>query len=209
MSNLQRLSSLVMPLVLLISLTFALSSEARGQDVQPGAVPAWSKGDPNAPATLEVFNDYQCPPCARFNEELKKIEGEYKSNVRIIFRNFPITRIHKNALSAAEAAEAAGLQGKFIEMIELLYEKREQWHDADEPGQLFTSYARELGLDVDRFAGDMKGEGVRERIRLDVKRAESLSVRGTPTIFVNGRDVGLSFENVHQAIKGALGVTKP
>jgi len=191
-------------------LSFALSSEAWGQDVQLGAIPAWDKGDLNAPVMIEVFNDYQCPPCARFNKELKGIEAKYKSSVRVVFRNFPLTRIHKNALSAAEAAEAAGLQGKFIEMIDLLYDKSEQWHDSDGAGRLFTSYALELGLNVNRFASDMNSEEVRERIRLDVKRAESLDVMGTPTVLINGKDVDVSsYENVHRAIKAALGATKP
>jgi protein-disulfide isomerase len=210
MSRHHRLHALAITFGLFTFLSFALSSEAVGQDVHPGAVPAWGKGDPNAPVMLEVFNDYQCPPCARFNKELKAIEARYKSSVRVVFRNFPLTRIHKNALSAAEAAEAAGLQGKFIEMIDLLYDKSEQWRDSDETGQLFASYALGLGLDVNRFAGDMKGEEVRERIRLDVKRAESLDVKGTPTILINGKEVDVSsYENVHLAIKEALGATKP
>src|SRR5215208_5800119 len=114
-----------------------LYSRVAGQDIKPGASPVLSVGNLNAPVTIEVFNDYQCPPCASFNEELKKIEAKYKDKVRIVFRNFPLTQMHDNALPAAQAAEAAGLQGKFIEMINLLYENRGQWDSSKNGKQLF------------------------------------------------------------------------
>lgn len=197
-------------LSLIAFLSLALVPEVRGQNIHPGATPAWSEGDPNAPVSIEVFNDYQCPACARFNQDLKKIKAEYKSRVRIIFRNFPLSPVmHKNALPAAAAAEAAGLQGKLVEMIDLLYEGGEQWHASEDAGQVFTSYARALNLDVARFVRDMKGEEVRERIQSDVKRATSLRVMGTPTVFVNVKDVDVPLGNVQRAIKEVLGATKP
>jgi protein-disulfide isomerase len=168
-------------------LPFAYALSTSGQDVKPGASPAWTVGPSNAPISIEVFNDYQCPPCGTFNEQLKKIEAKYKDNVQIIFRNYPITNTHQNALLAARTAEAAGLQGHFVEMINHLYDNAKYWAESENPRQLFMSYARELRLDLDRFALDLDGELVRERIRLDVARAKSLEVNGTPTILLNGK----------------------
>ena len=204
----RRLRPLIALLGLAASLSFALAPEAAGQDVHPGAVPPSSVGDPNAPVSIEVFNDYQCPACAKFNEALKKLRDEYKGGVRVIFRNYPLTVIHKNARPAAEAAEAAGLQGKFVEMIDLLYDRQAQWGNDNAVGQLLNSYARQLGLDVERFARDMKSAEVAERILLDDKRALSLKLSGTPTVFVNGKDAGFTFESVRRAVEEALDPTK-
>lgn len=204
----RRLRPLITLLGLVTSLSFALVPEAAGQDVHPGAATPSSVGDPNAPVSIEVFNDYQCPQCAWLNEGLKKIRDEYRGSVRIIFRNYPLTAIHKNARPAAEAAEAAGLQGKFVEMIDLLYDKQTEWNKDDDVGRLLNSYARQLDLDVERFARDMKSAGVAERILLDTRRAISLEVRGTPTAFVNGKDVGFAFEAVRRAVEETLDPTK-
>src|ERR1043165_164991 len=87
-----------------------LATTALAQEIKPGASPAWVAGDPNASVLIEVFNDYQCPACARFNEKLNAIQAKHKTGLRITFRNYPLTRTHENALLAAQAAEASGLQ---------------------------------------------------------------------------------------------------
>jgi protein-disulfide isomerase len=180
------------------------------QDINPGASPAWVIGNAKAPVSIEVFNDYQCPPCGTFNEQLKKIEAEYKDNVRIIFRNFPITNTHQNALLAAQTAEAAGLQGHFVEMINHLYGNAKYWAESENPRQLFMSYAQELRLDLDRFALDLDGELVRERIRLDVARAKSLGVNGTPTILLDGKMLApAKTADIASLIEQALNRPKP
>jgi protein-disulfide isomerase len=183
----------------------AFSSAIAGQDANPGAAPMLSVGAENAPISIEVFNDYQCPPCAVFNEELEKIGAKHKDDVRIIFRNFPLTHLHQNALSAAQAAEAAGLQGKFSEMINLLYQNQWRWGRSRHASRLFKSYARKLNLDTERFGRDMKGSYVRERIRLDVARARSLNVSGTPTVLVNGQTMSVGeLPDISRTIEEAL-----
>lgn len=189
--------------LLCLNVSLAQSPGVSEQDLKPGASPEWSVGRANAPVSLEVFNDYQCPPCAIFNEELKNIEATYKGNVRIVFRNFPLTVTHVNALLAAQAAEAAGLQGRFAKMINLLYNGRRRWAESRNARQHFISYARRLHLDRRRFTGDIDGAEVRERIRLDVERAHSLGVLGTPTVFVNGKMLSMQTD-LNQAIKAAL-----
>ena len=149
----------------------------------PPTVPA------NVFVTVEEFGDYQCPPCGLLHPELKKIAKDYGSTVSIIFRNFPLTTMHKNALASAQAAEAARLQGHFEEMHDRLYEHQAEWKDQEDPRPVFTKYARELGLDLKRFARDMDGEEVRQKIDFDKQTATAREVVVTPTIFVEGRQM--------------------
>ncbi|MDX6271775.1 MAG: hypothetical protein QOD28_2998 [Acidobacteriota bacterium] len=175
-----------------------------------GATPAWSIGSANAPVTIEEFGDYQCPPCGAVFPELEKIREDYGDRVRLVFRHYPLTRIHRNALAAAHAAEAAGLQGKFWEMHGQLYRGQKSWEnatDADATAR-FAAYARTLGLDAERFARDVNSEAADKRVVADHERARSLGVDGTPTFFINGRQLppnAISGKDVRAAIDEALG----
>ena len=155
----------------------------------PGAQPPHIRGGANAPVTLEEFGDYQCPPCGALFRELKKIEGEYGERMRLIFRHYPIVDRHKNALPAAHAVEAAGLQNKFWEMHDRIYATQADWAERDDARSVFINYARELRLDVERFTRDMDGAEADARVNADIKRAAALGVQGTPTLFVNGRQL--------------------
>jgi protein-disulfide isomerase len=156
---------------------------------QPGADPPRIKGDPKAPVVMEEFGDLQCPPCAALHPELNRIESEYGARVQLVFRHFPLTQMHPYALEAAQAAEAAGLQGKFWEMHAWMYEHQQEWATAPSARQLFTSQAANLGLNVEKFKQDMNSADVKQRIILDYRRGVSLGVQGTPTLFINGRMV--------------------
>ncbi|HSS21549.1 MAG TPA: thioredoxin domain-containing protein [Pyrinomonadaceae bacterium] len=181
-------NKLLIVVAILIGVSPVLSS---GQDVTPGASPARIVGNPGARVTIEVFIDYQCPPCERFNEQLKKIEAKHKNDVKIILRNLPLSPMHLNAVAAARTAEAAGQQGKFREMVNLLFSERSSWADSKEARTMFTSFARRLDLNMNRFLADMDSELVGERIRLDIERAQSLGVEGTPTVFLNGKKLSI------------------
>ena len=154
----------------------------------PGATPPHVRGNESAPVTVEEFGDFQCSSCGYYYPELKKIEGEYGDKLRVIFRERPLVPPHEHALIAAKAAEAAGLQGKFWEMHDVLYEKQAEWSDAKDLVPLFTSYAKQIGLDTDHFTKDLNGEAVDKRILEDGKRAHSLGINSTPTFFVNGKE---------------------
>lgn len=172
----------------------------------PGAEPPHVRGEMNAPVTLEEFGDFECPPCAAFHPELKKIEAEYGARLRVIFRHMPL-EIHPHALSAARASEAAALQGKFWEMHDLLYEKQNDWARATDAKAVFVRFAGELGLDQERFAQDMESQQVLERIELDEQRAESIDVDGTPGLFINGREIPSSArtpEGIRATVDAAL-----
>ncbi len=162
---------------------------ARLNVAQLGAEPAHSIGPADAPVTLEEFGDFQCPPCALLHPVLKDMEKEFGSQLRVIFREFPLAQAHPHAISAARAAEAAGMQGKFWEMHDLIFETQRNWHTAFDARPTFEGYAAKLGLDMAKFRRDVTSSVVDQRIALDGRRASALGVTGTPTVFMNGREI--------------------
>jgi len=155
----------------------------------PGADPPYTLGSPNAPARLEEFGDYQCPPCGMFHPILQQMHKEFGDKLQITFREFPLTPTHQHALEAASAAEAAGLQGKFWQLHDVLYEHQKDWSDKFDVRPIFEGYAKDLGLDMERYKRDVESEQVAQRIFLDGKRGHSMGVKGTPTVFLNDREV--------------------
>ena len=155
----------------------------------PGAEPAHTLGPANAPAHLEEFGDFECPPCGLLHPILVEMHREFGDRLQITFREFPLSPPHQHAIAAASAAEAAGLQGKFWEMHDLIYENQKNWHEAFDVRPIFEGYAKQIGLDVERYKKDVNGEAVAKRIFDDGKRGHSLNVKGTPTVFLNGREV--------------------
>ena len=155
----------------------------------PGAEPAHSHGAANAPVQLEEFGDFECARCGAFHPVLKQMEAEFGDKVRVTFREFPLVTLHQHAMAAASAAEAAGLQGKFWEMHDLLYDRQEKWKTQFDVRPIFEGYAREIGIDVERYKRDVNSDLVEQRIFNDGRRGHSLGVKGTPTVFMNGREV--------------------
>jgi protein-disulfide isomerase len=153
-----------------------------------GTDSAHIRGNPDAPVTLEEYGDFQCPPCGMFAAFAGQLEKEYESRLRVVFRNFPLT-VHEHAREAALAAEAAGLQGHFWEMHDVLYREQDAWSKAPNARELFESYAGTIGLDLDKFKKDMDGEKTRERVEADRQRGESLGIQTTPTLFINNQPV--------------------
>jgi protein-disulfide isomerase len=160
----------------------------------PGAEPAHVLGPANAPVRLEEFGDFECPPCGIFHPILEQMRAEFGDRLQITFREFPLVPTHQHALAAASAAEAAGLQGKFWEMHDLIYEHQNDWKKEFDVRPIYEGYAKQIGIDVERFKRDSAGDLVAQRIMQDGKRGHSLGVKGTPTLFMNGREV--SFEDL-------------
>jgi protein-disulfide isomerase len=156
---------------------------------EPGAEPLHAQGDAKAPVTLEEFGDFQCPPCGALHPIFKTMQQEFGPKLRIVFREFPLVPAHEHALAAARAAEAAGMQGKFWEMHDLIYENQKSWSNAFDVRPIFEGYATKIGLDLEKFKRDLSSETVAQRIFQDGKRGRSLGVQGTPTVFINGREV--------------------
>jgi len=156
----------------------------------PGAQPSQSKGDPAAKVTIEEFGDFSCPTCGLFHQNLKDIEKSYGSKVRIIFRHFPLNNVrgHENSYNAARAAEAAGRQGRFWEMQNLLFTNQKTWTvmSEGEAKKTFSDYAKSIGIDVANFEQEMLGQLVSARIADDMNRGKAVPVNGTPTVIING-----------------------
>ena len=146
----------------------------------------WIRGNSASPVTLVEYGDFQCPACAQYYPVVKTLEQEFAADTQFIFRHFPLTRPHPNAKSAAAAAEAAGMQGKFWEMHDMLFEKQNEWTTKPRPQSAFNAYAEELGLDVAKFEDDMNRDDIEEKIDAHFKSGSASGVDSTPTFFLNG-----------------------
>jgi protein-disulfide isomerase len=160
------------------------------------------RGNPEAPVTLEEFGDFECPPCGSMAPYLDKRVNEFKPRVRLVFRNFPLPA-HKHAREAALAAEAAGLQGKFWEMHDVLYREQSSWSNVANPHELFDAYAGTIGLNVAEFDKDMESEKVKERLESDHARGVSLGITMTPTVFINNHELPRD-ERTPEGLHGAI-----
>jgi protein-disulfide isomerase len=206
---------LIIAIVLLVAviggaLLLRSNRQTASQDVAPISQPSSQQSQklpPDTVVTLEEFGDYQCPPCGELHPGLKKLKAEFGPNLNFVFRNYPLTEIHKNALLAAQAAEAARMQDRFWQMHDLLYENQKVWSDDVNPKPIFLKFARDLGLDVERFVRDMDIEEVKLRIQTDHDAAVKLGVNGTPTVFINGRrlrDAATNADGVRKGIEVML-----
>lgn len=143
-------------------------------------------GSPSAKVTLVEFADYQCPACAAAHPIIKKITDEYKDRILFVYRDFPLPQ-HTNAVPAAKAAEASGAQGKYWEMYDLLYKNQSQWEGSKNSTEIFSGYAKDLGLDADKFEKDSQSDGFADKIQRDKNDGRNLGVSATPTFFLNGQ----------------------
>ena len=169
------------------------------------------RGEPGAPVVLEEFGDFECLPCSKLFPALLTLEQEFGQRLVVVFRQHPL-KMHKYALDAARAAEAAGLQGKFWEMHDTLYRNRATWVPAPYVRPYLTEYATTLQLDVDRFKADLDGKQVADRIVADQERGDSLGIDRTPVVFVNGERVpvpDLTETGLRGAIEKALAAKAP
>jgi protein-disulfide isomerase len=168
--------------------------------------PAAGSTKPNvkvsSPVVLEEYGDYQCPPCGQLYPELKQIEKEYGNQVQIVFHHFPLMKIHKNALGAAHAAEAARKQNKFWEMHDLLYRNQKEWSELADPRPVFVSYAKQLSLNLDMFNGDLESNQIDQKIVADIQRGSAQGVTGTPTVFLDSNLVNYQATNLDGLRKG-------
>jgi protein-disulfide isomerase len=138
-------------------------------------------GPADAPVTLVEYGDYECPACGAAYPMVKAIQKRLGAKLRFVFRNMPLNEIHPNAELAAEAAEAAGAQGKFWEMHDALYEHQDEF--GPELGRIL---ARRLRLDMSRFEEDLVSRRFRDHVKRDFMGGVRSGVNGTPTFFVDG-----------------------
>jgi len=152
----------------------------------PGAQPPTQAGSPTAAVTLEEFADFSCPQCALKNPVLNEIRTMYGTRIHFIFRNFPLDiQGHEKSYEAAIAAQAAGFQGKFWEMENILFTNQKTWTADPSYKQIWKGYAQQIGLDVNKWEDDCLGLPAKNRVDDDKKRAVAIGVSSTPTLYIN------------------------
>lgn len=148
----------------------------------------WVKGKSDAPVTLIEYTDFQCPACAAYYPIVKQLSDEMGDQLRLVVRHYPLVTIHKNALSGSRAAEAAGRQGKYWDMYDLLFAHQAEWSLAEDPlKSILPAYAGQIGLDVDKFRADMVDSTLDDKITADRQTGNDLKITGTPSFFLNGK----------------------
>lgn len=158
-------------------------------DDKNGSIGDHVYGNKDAKIVMVEYGDYQCPGCAGAYERVKTVTEKYKEHMAFVFRNLPLTQMHPNARAAAGVAEAAGLQNKYWEMHDKLYQNQETWSQASstERTEIFSDYAKDLGLDMNRFNTDLASTTVDLKIRFDQAIFKSTKMpQSTPTFVLNG-----------------------
>jgi protein-disulfide isomerase len=145
-------------------------------------------GNAKSKVVLIEYGDYQCPGCKGVSSRVKTLSEAYKDQIAFVFRHFPLTTIHPNARAASGAAIAAGLNGKFWEMHDTLYEKQTSWQTlaGEERTAAFTDYATALGISKDAFTSSLGDNAINQKISFDQAIAKKINVDSTPTFYLNG-----------------------
>src|ERR1035437_2297651 len=157
-------------------------------DAPPGANPPNQSGSATASVTLEEFADFQCPHCAVTHPILNKIKSIYGSRIKFIFRNFP-WEMHDKSYDAATAAEAAGMQGKFWDMQNMLFTNQRAWTADPNYKQIWKDYAQKIGLNINKWEEDVAGTGAKLRVDDYKKLGKAICVAVTPSLYMNGQAV--------------------
>ena len=146
------------------------------------------RGDENAKITVIEYSDFECPACVAAAPVVKELISSYEGKVRFVSRSFPLPQ-HKLARLASYAAEAAGLQGKFYEMSDVLNEQKNEWSAEKDPTGKFKEYANGIGLDVSRFEADINSKAVKDKVARDEQNAYDMQLFQTPSFFIDGKFV--------------------
>jgi protein-disulfide isomerase len=146
------------------------------------------EGKADSNVILVEYGDYQCPSCGGAYPNVNTLMDEYGDRIALVFRNFPLTSIHPNAKAAAAAAESAGLQGKYWEMHNILYENQNSWSslDTSKRTDAFVAYAERLDIDIEKFKTELSSDGVNSKISFDMELGKAQNASATPTFFLNG-----------------------
>lgn len=147
------------------------------------------KGNASSSVVIIEYSDFQCPACRTYSSIVKELMVEFGGQIAFVYRHFPLTGIHANAEFAARAAQAAGKQGKFWEMHDLLFEKQNEWANVADIEPLFASYATLVGVSPDQFKADWRSEEIKNFVAAQRTNAVKLGLPGTPSFFLNGQQI--------------------
>lgn len=168
----------------------------------PSVIPEHVKGNKEATISLVEYSDLQCPACGLYYPVVKQIIEEFGDKIKLTYRHFPLKTIHQNAELAALATEAAGLQGKFWEMHDILFERQKEWSEKSS-NDIFNGYAEEIGLDVLKFESDLSfNEDIKNKVESDFQKGLESKVNSTPSFFLN--DVKIQNPRSYEEFKSII-----
>ncbi|OGH14032.1 MAG: hypothetical protein A3H50_03235 [Candidatus Levybacteria bacterium RIFCSPLOWO2_02_FULL_37_10] len=146
-------------------------------------------GNPNAKVTLVEYSDFQCPACAAYYPMVKELLTDFNGKIYFVYRYFPLTATHQNAMISSLAAYAANLQGKFWEMHDMLFQTQNSWASSPKARETFMGYAKKLNLDIDKFTKDIDSGQAKDFINDSYNKGLALGINSTPTFFINGSKI--------------------
>lgn len=207
--------------LIFVGIIWANNKSAKAPDAGGDTTQATNhtKGENAKNVTLVEYGDFQCPVCRLYEPILQQVVEKYKADIAFQYRHFPLQQIHQNAFAAARAAEAAGHQGKFWEMHDLLYNNQTAWSNSSDPLSIYQEYAKTLSLDAAKFKSELTSDRVNDAINADIREGNKLNITGTPTFYLNGELVDSkkltgennapSLEKFSEAIDAAIAKQNP
>jgi len=186
-----RITAIMAAIVVIVAgMAWIGSAQDHANDPQSLSTPVsegdWYEGGADAAVTLVEYSDFQCPACGAYFPVMQGLHEAYGDTLKIVYRNYPLTSLHPNAQLAAQAAEAAGMQGQFFLMHDLLFGNQQMWSGTLDPTETFVGYATSIGLDVEQFKIDLKGNETFNAVKEDIRSGDKAKVNSTPTFFLNG-----------------------
>ena len=183
--------------VVLIAAVYGLLQIANSPQISnnsSGKLPQITKEDPtigteSAKVTLVEYADFQCPACAAYHPMVKQLLTDYNGKIYFVYRYFPLTAIHQNAMISSLAAYAAGQQNKFWEMHDMLFQTQNSWASSPKTREIFIDYAKKLNLDIDKFKTDLESDKGKNFINDTYNKGLAIGVSSTPTFFINGTKI--------------------
>lgn len=159
----------------------------------------------SASTTFVEFGDYECPACGLYSPLIKQLLTEFAGKINYVFRNYPLAQ-HKNAQISSYAVEAAGLQGKYWQMHERVYATQADWSNLSDPTSVFTSYVKDLNLDVNKFSTDINSSVLKDKVQNDLNDGITVGITETPTFYLNGQKITLtgSYDQLKGLVQSAL-----
>lgn len=189
----------VLAAIVVIFVGILLITNHSGSGGSSGTLTQHKEGQGKSGITLVEYGDYECPYCGQYYSVLNQVVQEYNQQITFQFRNFPLTQIHPNAFAGARAAEAAGLQGKYWQMHDLLYQANVEyynsgdtiasWISAPDPQSDFDTLAKQLNLNVAKFNSDYQSSKVNNFVDADLSYGNKLGIDATPTFYLDGKKI--------------------
>ena len=160
----------------------------------------------SAKITLVEFGDFECPACGAYSPFVKQLLTDFSGKINFVFRNYPLPQ-HANAPISSDAAEAAGLQGKYWQMHDKLYENQNTWATSQDPKSIFIGFAKDLGLDEAKFTTDLDSQVVKDKVSRDLNDGNLVNLTETPTFYLNGNKISplpASYNDFKSVVENAI-----